>query len=87
MESHEWSDRTDEGKVYYRANYYLNHGWTIMTTTQKRNPTWTDLEPVPESVLHELRDIVFRKYQRKRLPWDRVAELDRMLGVDEAPGA
>lgn len=80
MERHEWTERTDEGKVFYRANYYLNRGWTIMTTMQKRNPTWTDLDPVPEEVLRTLRELVWNKYQRKRLPWERVAELDKMLG-------
>lgn len=29
-----------------------------------------------------LREIVFNKYQRKRLPWERVAEIDRILGQD-----
>ena len=78
MESHEWFENTDEGKVYYRANY-LGTRWTIMTTRQKRNPTWTDLETVPREVLVELRDIVWKKYQRKRCPWERVAELDAMV--------
>ena len=85
MESHEWSENTDEGKVYYRANSYLGGKWTIMTTTQKRNPTWTDMTPPPEAVLRELRDVVFRKYQRKRCPWERVADLDRMLGDEPLP--
>jgi hypothetical protein len=84
MESHEWFENTDEGKVYYRANYYLGGKWTIMTTMQKRNPVWTDLDPIPEAVLRELRDIIWKKYQRKRGPWERIAELDRILG-DEPP--
>ena len=79
MESHEWFEKTDEGRVFYRANY-LGNRWTIMTTMQKRNPEWTDIKPVPEVVWRELRDIVFNKYQRKRLPWERVAEIDRILG-------
>jgi hypothetical protein len=85
MESHEWSENTDEGKVYFRANYYLSGKWTIMTTTQKRNPTWTDLVPPSEEVLRELRDIICKKYQRKRLPWERVADLDRLLGDEPLP--
>ncbi len=80
MESHEWFENTDEGKVYYRANHYLGHGWTIMTTRQKRNPTWTDLKPVPVEVWRELRDIIWKKYQRKRGPWERIAELDKLIG-------
>jgi hypothetical protein len=55
-----------------------------MTTMQKRNPVWTDLDPIPEAVLRELRDIIWKKYQRKRGPWERIAELDRILG-DEPP--
>ena len=78
MESHEWFDHTDEGKVYYRANF-IGGRWTIMTTMMKRNPVWTDLREVPAEVWQELRQIVFNKYQRKRIPWERVAELDRIL--------
>lgn len=80
MERHEWSEQTDEGKVFYRANYRNRGRWTIMTTMQKRNPTWTDLDPVPEEVWRTLRELVFNKYQRKRLPWERVTEIDAMLG-------
>jgi hypothetical protein len=83
MESHEWFENTAEGKVYYRANF-IGGRWTIMTTTQKRDPVWTDIQPVPAEVWRELRDIVWKKYQRKRCPWERVAELDRILG-DEPP--
>ena len=85
MESHEWFENTDEGKVYYRANYYLGGKWTIMTTTQKRNPTWTDMNPPPENVLRELRDIIWKKYQRKRGPWARIVELDKLLGDEPTP--
>jgi hypothetical protein len=84
MESHEWFDNTDEGKVFYRGNYQGGK-WTVMTTTQKRNPTWTDLKPPSEAVWRELRDVVFRKYQRKRCPWERVADLDKMLGDEPLP--
>jgi hypothetical protein len=78
MESHEWWEQTGKGKVYYRANY-IGGRWTIMTTAMKRNPVWEDLREVPAGVWRELRAIVFNKYQRKRLPWARVAEIDRIL--------
>ena len=64
---------------------YLGGKWTIMVTTQKRNPTWTDMVPPSEKALRELRDLVWKKYQRKRLPWERVAELDRLLGDEPLP--
>jgi hypothetical protein len=84
MESHEWFETTEEGKVFYRGNYQGGK-WTVMTTTQKRNPTWTDLKPPSEAVWRELRDVVWKKYQRKRCPWDRVADLDKMLGDEPLP--
>jgi len=79
MESHEWFHNNPEGKVYYRGNY-LGGKWTIMTTTQKRDPVWSDISPVPPALWHDLRDIVWKKYQRKRCPWERVADLDKILG-------
>jgi hypothetical protein len=82
MESHEWSEKTDGAKVYYRANF-IGGRWTIMTTTMKRDPEWADLRVVPLDVWRELRDIVWKKYQRKRCPWERVADLDRI--IDESP--
>lgn len=82
MERHEWTEHTDNGKVYYRANYRNRGRWTVMTTTQKRNPTWTDLDPVPDEIWRKVRELVFNKYQRKRLPWERVAEIDTFLGEE-----
>ena len=79
MESHEWNLNAEDGKRYYRGNY-MSGRWTILTTQQKRNPTWDRLDNPPMEVWAELRDIVWKKYQRKRCPWERVAELDRILG-------
>jgi len=50
-----------------------------MTTMVKRDPTWTDLKPVPVEIWSELRDIVWKKYQRRRCTWDRVEGLDRII--------
>lgn len=78
MESHEWSERTDEGKRYYRANYQGGR-WSLLTTTQKREPVWDGVEEPDIEIWRALRDIVWRKYQRKRCPWERVDDLDRIL--------
>jgi len=82
METHEWNERTEEGKRYYRATYHA-HKWTVLTTL-KTDPDWERLEfeQVPEDVWRALRDIVWKKYQRKRLPWERVEALDKILGED-----
>lgn len=78
MESHEWNERSDEGKRYYRGNFRSGE-WIVLTTTMKRNPVWEIVESPDLEVWEALRDIVFKKYQRKRCPWERVAELDRII--------
>ena len=85
MESHEWHERTDDGVRYFRASHH-GERWTILTTL-KTDPDWERLEPeqIPEEVWRSLRDVVWRKYQRKRCPWERVAEIDKLLGDDPAP--
>jgi len=83
MESHEWHENTDEGKRYYRANFHSGR-WSILTTTIKRDPVWDFVNEPDLHIWQELRQVVFNKYQRKRCPWDRVAELDRII---EASGS
>lgn len=82
MERHEWSERTDEGKRYYRGNFRGGE-WIVLTTTMKRDPVWEIMESPDREIWEALRDIVFRKYQRKRCPWERVAELDRIIGTTD----
>jgi hypothetical protein len=40
---------------------------------------WQECQPVPLEVLEELRDVLWRKYQRRRLPWEQVDQIDRMM--------
>lgn len=86
MESHEWRERTDDGIRYYRASH-MGDRWSFRTTL-KTDPDWEELAPaqVSEELWRALRDVVWRKYQRRRCPWDRVADIDRMLGDEPAPG-
>lgn len=78
MESHEWHERTEEGLRYYRANYHGDR-WTFITTL-KTEPDWHPIDPVPEERWRELRDILWRKYQRKRGAWRIIEDIDKMLG-------
>jgi hypothetical protein len=80
MESHEWNERTDEGKRFYRGNYH-GQEWRVLTML-KNDEEWERLESPTEDVWRSLRDIVWKKYQRKRCPWERVASIDKILGDD-----
>lgn len=78
MESHEWRERTEEGLRFYRANYHAGR-WTFLKTL-KTDPDWETVDPVPEELWRELRDILWRKYQRKRCPWKYIEDIDKLLG-------
>lgn len=84
MESHEWQENGEDGKRFYRGNYQGGK-WTVLTTTMKRDPVWDRLDEPAEDVWRSLRDVVWRKYQRKRCPWERVADLDKRLGDEPLP--
>ncbi|MGD7654005.1 MAG: hypothetical protein ACQCXQ_12370 [Verrucomicrobiales bacterium] len=81
MESHEWKEITDEGKRFYRANFFRGE-WTMLTATQRRNADWETVDDPPKELWIKLRELVWNKYQRKRCPWERVVSIDRILGND-----
>jgi len=53
--------------------------WTILTTLQKRDPKWDFVDEPTLEMWQEVREIVWKKYQRKRCPWERVVELDKII--------
>jgi hypothetical protein len=75
---HVWKTTTPEGqKREVRAERFGGR-WKFQSKIPS-DAMWSYYEVPPLEELEELRDIVWRKYQRKRLPWDDVASLDQML--------
>ena len=52
--------------------------WSFIHTT-KKDPEWHDLTEPKLQHYEELRDVLFRKYQRRRVPWRFIVELDERL--------
>lgn len=77
MESHEWRERSDEGLRFWRANLHAGH-WSFATTL-KTDADWEKLDPVPREIWEKLRDVLWRKYQRKRCPWKHIENIDKLL--------
>ena len=79
MKFHEWHYRDEEAgeRRYFRAGKF-GKKWHVKTTL-KSDPDWEDLEPVPLPVLVELRDLLANKYQRRRIPYEDVVALDKMV--------
>jgi hypothetical protein len=75
---HVWKTTTPEGeKREVRAERFGGR-WKFQSKVPSE-AQWSYYEVPPIEELEILRDIIWRKYQRKRLPWDDVASLDRML--------
>ena len=76
MQRHSWRERTDEGIRFYRASH---HGSTWTLQSQLKGEDWEDHDPITEEEWRKLRDVLWRKYQRRRCPWEFIAKIDAML--------
>jgi len=76
---HEWHDRDEEAgeRRYFRAEKF-GRKWRARTTL-KSAPDWEDLNPIPRAVLEELRGILMNKYQRRRVPYEDVVDVDKLV--------
>ena len=79
---HEWKDTDAEGDVVnYRA---IHHGadWRFIWSYKvgrTEDVVWNDVEEVTVEMWETLRDILWRKYQRRRVPFEIVDAIDKRL--------
>ena len=79
MKIHDWKDRTDTGENrLWRAT---KHGgdWKFMSRLQKSEEGWTTHEKMEIEDLKLFREVLFNKYQRRRIPWEDVVTIDNMI--------
>ncbi|MGI8603649.1 MAG: hypothetical protein ACR2OZ_11710 [Verrucomicrobiales bacterium] len=82
MTEHHWKVRTERGPRFYKASRFARR-WTIQTRL-KGEEIWTGLtEPFAATVLEPLRDLLWAKYQRRRLPFEVVREIDLLLPIEQ----
>lgn len=79
MKSHEWFDHDEEAneRRYFRAGKF-GRRWSVITTL-KSEPDWTPMEPVTLPVLEALRTLLENKYARRRVPWEDIVTVDRLV--------
>jgi len=75
---HEWRSTTAEGERREIRAEKFGGRWRIQAKL-KGDETWTYYDVPLLEDLAELRDVLWRKYQRKRLPWTDVESLDEMI--------
>ena len=83
MPTHEWHERDDDDVLRYVRAELFGKRWTLRARTESESE-WTELSPPPLDDLHELRDVLWRKYQRGRVPHQQVIALDRLIEKRQA---
>ena len=74
MEVHTWKERTDEGTLVYRACHHANK----LGRAERDDVEWEQVE-FTRDLWITLRDLLWRKYQRKRCPWRLIEAIDKLL--------
>lgn len=78
MISHAWRERTRDGELrFVRAS---KHGGVWMVQSRlKSEELWTTHDPVDLGDLEQLRDLLQRKYQRRRVPFEDIQQIDELI--------
>ena len=75
---HEWHDRDADGElVYYRA--ILHAGRWEFYSTRKSDPDWERHELLPLEKMEALREVMWKKYTRRRLPLKHINYIDKLI--------
>ncbi|CAN5236658.1 hypothetical protein BH23VER1_BH23VER1_01610 [soil metagenome] len=88
MKKHEWRDRFEDGtarrvRATHHGGRWAIHEQAILARSmgdQDSRAKWRALEPVPLRDLQELRDLLWRKYQRRRATFAEIEAVDAMIG-------
>jgi len=85
-EIHEWKETEEFGVRIYRATHHAAE-WSFAASwkvSRRETQVWEDieLEEVTDEMWETLRDILWRKYQRGRLPHKLIEALDKRLGKE-----
>jgi hypothetical protein len=76
---HIWTEKDEEGRKREVRATKFGGKWRLQAKTEG-DPDWTYYDrPLLEDLL-KLKDVIFRKYQRRRASADDVASVDKLIG-------
>ena len=78
MKKHEWRETTEEGATRLVTASRHAGKWQLRARL-KSDAEWTEFPVIPLDDLETLHDIISKKYQRRRVPYDHVLELDALI--------
>ena len=82
MKRHKWRESTDDGDVRLVTAERQSGRWKFQSRL-KSEDEWTVLDVIPRDDLECLREILWNKYQRRRIPYEHVLEIDALLAGAE----
>jgi len=75
---HVWTERTEEGEKREVRAVKFGGNWRIQTQLASES-TWTYHDPALLTDLISLRNLLFRKYQRRRAAYEDVVLIEKMI--------
>ena len=79
MKIHDWRTRSETGENrLWRARKHGGH-WEFMSRLQRSEENWTNHEEMEIDELKTFREVLFNKYQRRRIPWEDILKIDAMI--------
>ena len=80
MKKHEWREKTEEGETRLVTATRHAGKWQLQSRL-KSEDEWTKFAVNELEDLESLLDIVERKYQRSRLPYEHVKEIESLIAA------
>ncbi len=85
MKKHEWRENTAEGEIrLVRVTQHASK-WQLQSRL-KSDAEWTKFPVIPLDDLETLREILWKKYQRNRVPHEHVLEVDALIEAAKRRG-
>ena len=78
MTRYEWRERSEDGELRFLRATVHGGRWTLHSHL-KSEEEWTAHDPIPRADLKTLRDLLRRKYQRRRASFEDVQQIDALL--------
>lgn len=82
--THIWKTKTETGEKREVRAEKFGKQWRVQAKV-KGEERWTYYETPPLEDLIELRDVLFKKYQRKHLSWEDIEAIDKMIADRGGP--
>lgn len=80
MKKHEWRETTDEGET--RLVTATQHGgkWKLQSRL-KTDTEWTQFPVIPLADLETLHEIISKKYNRRRVPYSHLLQVEALIAA------